>query len=127
MANNVASRVLDNGLSVLDTESDKIVICSQEPTTYTEANSTYALGNKTFSAGGAFGAPATGSPNGRKVSSTAITDGSVTATDDATHWAVVDTANSRLLAVGSLSAPQAVTSGNTFQLPSFDIRLPSEA
>lgn len=126
MTANVASRVLDNGLTVLDTEADKITICSTEPTTYTEANSTYALGAKTFSTGGAFGAPAAGSPNGRKVSSTAITDGSVTGSGTAAYWAVVDTANSRLLAEGGLAASQVVTSGNTFSLGSFDIRLPSQ-
>jgi len=38
-------RVLDSGLSVLDTEANKIVVTSQEATTYTEANATYALGN----------------------------------------------------------------------------------
>jgi len=126
MAANVATRVLDLGLNVLDTEADKIFICSAEPTTYSEATSTYALGNKSWSAGGAFGSPAAGSPNGRKVASTAITDGSVTGTNTATHWAVVDSANSRLLAVGSLSSSQAVTSGNVFTLGSFDIKLPSQ-
>ena len=37
--------VFDNGLSVLDTEANKILVTSQEATTYTEANATYALGN----------------------------------------------------------------------------------
>jgi hypothetical protein len=32
--------------------------------------------------------------------------------------------NSRLLATGSLTASQAVTSGNTFTLTSFDIGIP---
>lgn len=126
MTASVADRVLDNGLTVLDTEADKITLCSAEPTTYTEANSTYALGAKTFSTGGAFGAPAAGSPNGRKVSSTAITDGTISGTGTATKWAVVDTANSRLLADGDLSASQVVTSGNTFALASFDIRIPGQ-
>jgi hypothetical protein len=40
-------RVFDNGLTVLDTEANKIVITSQEATTFTEANVTYALGNST--------------------------------------------------------------------------------
>lgn len=122
----LADRVLDNGLTILDTETSHIYICSQEPTTYTEATSTYALGNKNFGAGSAFGAPAAGSPNGRKVSSTAITDGSVTATGTASHWAATDNTNSRLNATNSLSASQAVTSGNTFSLPSFDIRIPNQ-
>lgn len=122
-------RVLDNGLSVLDTEADKIFICSAEPATYTAATTTNALGNKTFSAGAAFGSPAARSPTGRKVTSTAITDGSVTGTGTSTasHWAVVDSANSRLLAAYSLSATQAVTSGNPFTLPAFDIGIPAPA
>ena len=121
----VQSRVLDLGLNVLDTEADTIVICSTEPTTFTEANSTFKLGSKTFAAGGAFGAPAAGAPNGRKVTSTAITDGTVNATGLAGFWAVIDVANSRFLASGALAATQNVTSGNTFALPAFDIRLPS--
>lgn len=127
MADNVSSRVLDLGLNVLDTEATHIYICSAEPASYAEASSTYALGNKNFGAGNVFGSPAAGSPNGRKVSSVAITDGTVTGDGDATHAAVVDAANSRLLAVTSLSAPQPVTSGNTFTLASFDIRLPDRA
>ena len=39
----LGDRVFDNGLTVLDTEANKILITSQEATTYTEANSTYAL------------------------------------------------------------------------------------
>jgi hypothetical protein len=126
MTANVASRVLDNGLAVLDTEATHLHITSAEATTYTEASATFALGAKNWGAGGVFGSPAAGSPNGRKASSTAITDGAITASGTATNWAVVDSANSRLLAVGLLSASQAVVSGNTFSLASFDIRLPSQ-
>ena len=117
-------RVLDNGLTVLDTEANRLDICSQEPATYAEATSTYTLGNKTSLS---VGAPGDASPNGRKVTVAAITDGTVTGTDDATHWAITDTVNSRLLAAGSLSAGQLVTSGNTFTLAAFDVRIPDPA
>lgn len=120
----VQSRVLDLGLNVLDTECDAIVLCSAEPTSFANV-AAVQLGVKNFGVGAAFGAPAAGSPNGRKVSSTAITDGSVTANGTATAWAAVDTVNSRLLASGTLAATQTVTNGNTFSLPSFDVRLPS--
>lgn len=126
MANNVQDRVLDYGLDVLDSEADAIYICSQEPSSYAEATSTYALGSKNFGAGGVFGSPAAGTPNGRAVVSAAVLDGAVSATDTATHFAVVDTGNSRLLAVAALAAPVAVTDGNQFTLGSFTIRLPSE-
>jgi hypothetical protein len=41
------NRVFDNGLSVLDTEASRIDLTSQEATSYTEATSTYTLGNST--------------------------------------------------------------------------------
>ena len=120
----LANRVYDNGLTVLDTEANRIDITSQEVTTYTEATSTYTLGNSTSLS---IGAPTDGDTSGRKVTAAAISDGSVTGTGTATHFAVVDTSNSRLLATGSLSASQSVTSGNTFTLAAFDIEIPDPA
>jgi hypothetical protein len=116
-------RVFDNGLTVLDTEGNRLDICSSEPTTYTAATSTASLGNKSLGAGD-IGAPAAGSPNGRQVTVQALTGGSVTVTGTATHYAITDTGNSRLLATGALSSSQAVTNGNTFSTSSFTIRIP---
>jgi hypothetical protein len=117
-------RVFDNGLTVLDTEANRIDITSQEATTYTDATSTSTLGNSTSLS---IGAPADRAGGGREVTVAAITDGSVTGTGTATHYAIVDTINSRLLATGSLSAPQAVTFGNTFTLSSVAIGIPDPA
>lgn len=116
--------VFDSGLSILDTQGDRLDICSQEPATYTEATSTYTLGNKTSLS---IGAPADRTPTGRKVTVAQITDGTVTGTNTATHWAIVDVSESRLLATGQLSSSQAVTSGNTFTLAAFDIGIPDPA
>lgn len=110
--------VFDLALAYLDTSGNRLDICSQEPATYAAATSTYTLGNKT---GLSIGAPTDRSPNGRKVVVAAISDGTVTGTATATHWAISDTGNSRLIATGALSASQAVTSGNTFTLAAFDI------
>src|SRR5262245_8985247 len=126
MANVIGDAILDGGLTLLDTASDRIYIVSADPTTYTEATSTFALGNKSFAAGGAFGAPAAATPNGRKVTSTNITDGNVTATGTAIGWAVVTSGSTRLDANGRLAANQAVTNGNTFTLAPFDIRFPNQ-
>lgn len=114
-------RVFDNGLSVLDTEANRIDVTSQEATTYAEATSTYTLGNSTSLS---ISAPADRTGGGRKVTVAAITDGSISATGTATHYAIVDTSNSRLLATGTLTASQSVTSGNTFTLATFDIGIP---
>lgn len=120
----LADRVFDSGLTVLDTEANRLDITSQEATTYSGAITTYTLGNKTSLS---VGAPADRSPSGRKVTVAAITDGTVTGSASATHWAITDTVNTRLLATGSLSAPQTVTSGNTFSLAAFDIGIPDPA
>ena len=117
-------RVFDNGLTVLDTEANKIVITSQEATTYAETHATYALGDSTSLS---IGAPQDRTAGGREVVVAAISDGTVTATGTATHYAILDTVNSRLLATGSLSASQAVTSGNTFTLSSTTVGIPDPA
>jgi hypothetical protein len=120
----LGDRVFDNGLSVLDTEANAIHVTSQEATTFTEATSTYTLGNSTSLS---IGAPQDRSGGGREVVVAAISDGSVTGTGTVTHYAIVDTVNSRLLATGSLTASQSVTSGNTFTLSSVSIGIPDPA
>lgn len=114
-------RVFDNGLTTLDTEANAIHVTSQEATTYAEATSTYTLGNSTSLS---IGSPADRTGGGRKVTVAAISDGSITADGTATHYAIVDTANSRLLATAALTASQSVTNGNTFTLATFDIGVP---
>lgn len=116
-------RVLDLGLNVLDTEATHLHICSSEPASFA-AVAGATLGNKSALS---IGAPADATPSGRKVTVAAITDGSVTATGTASHWAITDTTNSRLLAAGTLSASQAVTNGNTFTTGAFDVTLPGLA
>jgi len=117
-------RVFDNGLTVLDTEANRIDICASEPTTFAQATSTLTLGNK---AGISIGAPQDRSGGGREVVVAAIADGAVTANGTAAFVAITDTVNSRLLAVQALSATQVVTSGNTFSLNSFTIGIPDPA
>ena len=118
------NRVFDNGLTVLDTEANKLLITSQEAASFTEANATYALGNTTSLS---IAAPSNRTGGGREVVAAAISDGSVTGNGTATHYAIVDTVNSRLLATGSLTASQVVSSGNTFSLGSFTIGIPDPA
>lgn len=115
----ISDEVFDQGLDYADTNGTRIDICSQEPTTYAEATSTYTLGNKT---GLNTGATQAGATDGRRVIVPAITDGSVTGNGTATHWALTDGA-SLLVATGALSSSQAVTSGNTFTLDAISITI----
>ena len=118
------NRVFDNGLSVLDTEADRLDITSQEATSYVDATSTSTLGNSDSLS---IAAPSDRSGGGREVVVASISDAPVTGNGTATHYAIVDTANSRLLATGSLTASQVVASGNTFSLGSFTIGIPDPA
>lgn len=117
----LADYILDLAVSELDTASATLYITSQEATTYTEASSTYALGNK---ASISIGAPAdrVAAGGGRRVTVEAITDGTVTGTGTATHWAITKSGTT-LMVTGALQASQGVTSGNTFTLQAFDIGL----
>jgi hypothetical protein len=118
------NRVFDNGLSVLDTEANRLDITSQEATSYADATSTSTLGN---SSSISIATPSDRSGGGREVVVASIADAPVTGNGTATHYAIVDTANSRLLATGSLTASQVVASGNTFSLGSFTIGIPDPA
>jgi hypothetical protein len=109
-------------LQYLEDNGTRLDICSQQPATYAEATGTYSLGNKT---GITYTGPADRSPNGRKTAIDAITGGSVTGTGTATHWAITKpTSTTALLAAGTLTSSQVVTSGNTFNLATFDIGVP---
>jgi hypothetical protein len=111
--------IYDGGLSVLTGSTSELYVCSQEPTTVAEANATYKLGTKadiTISSP----ADATGV---RQVVVSAITDGTVNATGTVTHWAIVNSAATVLLATGTTTASVVVTSGNEFTLDAINISL----
>jgi len=120
----LADRVYDNGLVILDTEASRLDICSQEPTTYAEATTTYTLGNATSIS---IGAPSDRSGGGRQVTLSAVSGGAVSNTGTATHYALTDVSNSRLLATGALTASQAVTGGNSFATTALSIGIPDPA
>ena len=123
MAGFLDDTVFDSGLSSLDTATCTLHITSQHVTAFANI-ATYTLGNKS---GVSIGAPADRSGGGREVTVAAITDGSVTADGTASHYAIVDTVNSKVLASNSLGASQAVTDGNTFSLAAFTIGIPDPA
>jgi len=120
----LGNRVFDNGLSVIGGEGTDIHVTSQEAADFTEATSTYTLGNATMPA---VTGPTDRTGGGREVTVAALTNGSITGDGTVTHYAIVDTANSRLLATAALTASQVVTDGNTFSLDSFTIGIPDPA
>lgn len=113
--------IFDQGLDYADTNGTRIDICSAEPTTYALATTAGAnsLGNKT---GLNTGITEDGAVDGRRVIVPAITDGNVTNTGTATHWALTD-GTSVLIATGPLSASQSVTASNTFTLDAISLTI----
>lgn len=116
----ISDEIMDQGLDFVGA-TVRVDITSQEATNYSEATTdgTHSVGNKT---GLTTGATEGGSPSGRRIRIPAITDGTVTETDTATHWAVTD-GSSILYATGALSAGQGVTDTNTFTLDAIDITI----
>ena len=116
--------VFDNGLSAIDDNTENLYILSADPGLTWGNIATYALGVK---ATPTIAAPADRTGGGRQVTVSAITDGSVTGTGTASHWALTDDSATKILATGALSASQAVTSGNVFTLNEFEIGIPDPA
>lgn len=107
----------DNGLAWVQANGTRINICSAEPASFAGI-AAVNLGNKTVSVG----APQNGAIDGRRVVVPAITDGAVTASGTASHWALSD-GSGVLVATGPLSATQVVTNGNSFSLDAISIAL----
>jgi len=120
MAATLHNDVFDNGLAPLATIVENLYICSAQPTTFAEASSTYKLGTK---ATPTISAPADHT-SGRKVTVSAITDGTVSANGTAAWFALTDDSASKLLVAQELNATQVVTSGNTFTLTAIIVAIP---
>lgn len=123
MAKSVSNDVLDAALAEAATAT-RITVCNAEPTTYTEANATFALADVTVTAGAGNGdfTIADGDTNGRKLTVTAQSAITVDTTGTATHIALLDVANTALQLVTTCTS-QALTSGNTVNIPTFDYEI----
>jgi hypothetical protein len=116
----IADAYFDLALAGIIADSNRLDITSSEATSFTEARTTFSLGNK---ASPSLGAAANGAVNGRRTTVAAITDGTVTGTGTAGFWALTKTTGSVLVATGALAATQSVTSGNIFTTAAFDITI----
>jgi len=110
---------LDALLNYVQDSATVLHITSTEAVNYTEATTTYDLGNKPTPT---IAEPSARGGGGRECVVTAITDGDVTGDGDADSWAIVD--GSELLAAGQLGSSQTVTNGNTFTLAQFAFGVP---
>jgi len=118
MAKSVHDDVLDGAFDVVD-QANLMTACSAEPTTRTEAVTTYALADVAMTINTDY-TKAAGDTSGRKVTVAAKSGVTVDTTGTATHVALVDA--TRLLYVTTCTS-QALTSGNTVNFPAWDIEI----
>lgn len=114
MAKSITDAVMDAMLSAA--QGDSISVCSAEPTTGAEAQTTYMLAKLETLTGGDF-TKANGDTSGRKNTLAAKTGISITNTGTATHVAIYDAAGPTLKRVTTCSS-QALTSGGTVDIGS---------
>lgn len=114
--------MLDAALDYLRTNVDKVVLCTQQPTTYTEAYTTYKLAEYTPT----FGAIADGDTSGRKLTVPGATGVSPSASGDGTHIALVKTGDTTLRYVTTCPTTT-VAVGINIDLNAWDIELADPA
>ena len=121
MAKRAPTATLDAMLDYI-AACDRVVVCNAEPTTYAEATGSMNLATAVATPVTDF-AKAAGSPSGRKVTVAAKNGVSVTTSGTANHVAVVRTTDSSLRYVTTCTA-QALTSGNTVNVPAWAVTIP---
>lgn len=118
MAKTVHDDVLDGAFDVLD-QADLMTVCSAQPTTRTEAVATYALADVAMVPNTDY-TKANGDTSGRKVTVAAKSSVPVDVTGTAIYVAIVDA--TRLLYVTTCTS-QALTSGNTVNIPAWKVEI----
>lgn len=116
--------LMDAATDQLVNNVTRMVACSAQPTTFTEANVTYALADVTL-AGGDF-TQDDGDTNGRKVTIGAKSGVTIDATGTATHVALLDVDDTKLWFVTTCTSTP-LTSGNTVNFGTWDIEISDPA
>lgn len=116
MAKFAHSDMIDGALNILKNNVTRMTVCNAQPTTYTEGNATFALANVTMASGDF--TLANGDTSGRKVTVAAKNGVPVTTTGTATHVALLDVTNSKLLFVTTCTSV-VLNSGNSVNFPAW--------
>lgn len=120
MARSAHNDVLDALLDEIAT-GNIITVCSSEPTTRTEAVTTYKLADITVTPGDGNGDfTIADDTSGRKLTVAQQSDVDIDTSGDATHVAISD--DTTLLFVTTCTS-QTLTSGGTVTIPSFEINV----
>lgn len=121
MGKSIHDDVYDQALNYLKNNAETVYICSTQPTTFTEASSTYKLADVAVDSSD-FTGPANGDTSGRKITLNQQTGVTVDSSGSAVHLAITDDSASKLLIVTDFTS-QSVTAGNTLTINAFDLEL----
>lgn len=116
MGKSVTDAVIDAMLEAA--EGDTVCVCSAEPTTYTEAITTYALATKTIVPATEF-TKANGDTSGRKNTLAAQSAVSISGSGTANHVAIANSGDTSLKRVTTCVA-QGLTAGGTVDIGAHD-------
>ena len=122
MAKYQADAMLDAALNYIKNNATIMTVCSAQPTSRTEAVTTYALADVTVDTGDF--TLANGDTSGRKVTVSAQPGVAIDATGEATHIALCS--GTDLLYVTTCTAQQ-LTQGGTVDVPAWDIEIADAA
>ena len=114
--------LMDAGLDYIRGNCNSMIVCSAQPTTYTEATSTYALADVAMTINTGDYTLADGDSNGRKITVAAKTGVTIDASGTATHVALVKTGDTTLRYVTTCTS-QALTAGGTVDFPAWKITI----
>ena len=124
MAKSVHDDVLDGAFDVLD-QANLMIACSAQPTSRTEAVTTYALADVAMTVNTDY-TKANGDVSGRKVTVAAKSTVLIDVSGTATHVALVD--GTRLLYVTTCTTQALTANGtNTVNFPAWDIEIADPA
>lgn len=113
--------IMDGALDII-ASATKQIACSAQPTTYTEANATYALADIVID--GTDFTKANGDTSGRKVTVAAQSGVLIDTSGTATHVALVRTADSTLIYVTTCTSQALTANGaNTVNFPAWDVEV----
>jgi hypothetical protein len=125
MAKFAPDAMLDASLDYV-AASTKLVVCSTQPTTYTEANATYALADVVIDSGDF--TKANGDTSGRKVTVAAQNGVLIDTSGTALHIALISTGDTTLRYVTTCTSQALTANGsNTVNVPAFDIEIADPA
>ena len=122
MAKFTPDAILDKMADYIIANATRLVVCSTQPTTYTEANATYALADVTIDSSDF--TKANGDTSGRKVTVAAQSGVLIDTSGTAQHIALLNVAGSELLYVTTCTSQVLTANGtNTVNVPAWDIEV----